>query len=675
MQYTFILFIILALFVSFLVSYFQYYYRVINKNKHTPILFILKFLGFFLLVLLLFNPKIEKSQTVNIKPVLSFLVDGSMSIPFFKEEQNVSNFINEINSSKKLVNKFDIQQFVFGNNLKVLDSLSFNYPQTNISKPIVEVNNLFKNKIAPILLISDGNQTIGKDYEYINSKQPVYPIIIGDTSKYIDLKISQLNVNKYSYISNKFPVEVILNYEGEGEISTQFSILSGDKSIFKKNIVFPSGKKSVTINANLTSKKEGLHYYTAKITKLKKEKNVVNNVKNFSVEVIDEQTKVLILSSILHPDLGALKKAIESNSQRSVEIFNIDDFKNDIEDYQLTILYQPTNKFNKILKKIKSENLNYFLITGRNTDWNFINQQQIGLRKNAIKTTENFQAKYNEVFLTFLQEDLGFDNYPPLTDKFGEVSVFKEHQTLLYQKVNGIETKEPLLSSFDINNQKSAILLGEGIWKWRSSSFLNSNSFEDFDKFIGNLVQYLSSNKKRNRLEVNTESIYPANSTIKIAAFYTDKNYQFDERANLEIVIFNSDNKEILKQPFSLVKNSFQTEVENLSSGTYSYQVNVSNQKMSKKGKFKISTYNVEEQFTNANVTKLQKLADRTGGKLFYMSQKDEIIKELMEKESYYTIQKSSIKQQNLIDWQWIMFLAILLLSVEWFLRKFLGKI
>ena len=675
MQSTFILSIIIALLTSFVVSYFQYYFRVKNKQNITLVLFILKTLSLFLLILLFINPKIDSTKVNNIKPLLSLLVDDTKSVPYFKEDDNVMFFLNYMNDNNSLKNKFDIQKFSFGEELKVIDTITFSKNQTNISKALIGVNNLYNDKISPIILISDGNQTIGEDYEYITSKQPVYPIIIGDTTKYVDVRISQLNVNKYSYVKNKFPVEVILNYEGDKNVTSQFSIFNGGKTVFRKNISFSSGKKSATVIANLTSLKEGLQYHTASIAKLNKEKNTKNNIKNFSVEVIDEQTKVLLLTSLLHPDLGVLKKSIEKNKQRSVEIVNIDNLKYQIEDYQLIILYQPNNKFNSFISQLKEKNSNFLLITGAKTDWNFINQQQFGFRKNAINQSENYGAVYNDSFLTFLQEDLGFENYPPLKDKFGEVNISKEHQTLLYQNINGTQTQQPLLSTFDINNQKSAFLLGEGIWKWRAASFLNSNSFEDFDKFIGNLIQYLASNKKRNRLDVNAESLYPANSTINISAYYTDKNYQFDARANLEITIFNSESKEVLKVPFSLVNNAFKTEIENLSSGDYSFKVTVSGQNISKRGQFKITDYQVEEQFTNANVNKLQKLADKTGGKLFYLNQVDEFTKELLENERYYTVQKSSTKQQNLIDWKWILVIAILLFSIEWFIRKYHGKI
>lgn len=675
MQSNFILLIILALITSLAGAYFQYYYKIKNKVKTSLLLFTLKSLSIFLLLLLLINPKIEKIKITNIKPVLSILVDDSKSISFFEEVENVKEIINIINQNPNIKDKFKIQQFSFGDNIQVLDSLSFTTSQTNISNAILESNELQKERIAPIILISDGNSTIGQDYEFINSKQPIYPIIVGDTTTYVDVKISQLNVNKYSYIKNKFPVEILLNYEGEQDVTTQFSIFNKGKTVFRKNVRFSALQKSTTIVANLTSTKEGTQYYTASISKIKNEKKPKNNTKRFSVEVIDEQTKVLLLTSVLHPDIGAFKKAIESNKQRSATIVSIDKYKNQLEDYQLIILYQPDNRFSNIIDQIKQKNSNYLLVSGASTDWNFINQKQLGFYKNSINQTENYGAIYNNGFLTFLQEDIGFDNFPPLVDKFGELGISKEYQALLNQNINGVQINSPLLATFDTNNQKSGILLGEGIWRWRANSFLSSNSFEDFDKFIGNLVQYLASNKKRNRLEVNAENLYPANSTINIAAFYTDKNYQFDARANLEISITNIETNQITKVPFSLVHNSFQTEVENLSSGDYKYTVSVLGQNIFKNGQFKITDYQIEEQFTNANVDKLLKLADKTGGKIFYKNQVDEIAKELLSNKSFYTVQKSTKKQENLIDWQWILFLIIALFSVEWFTRKYHGKI
>jgi len=670
-----ILYCILALLLSLSVAFFQYYYKEKQQTKISMLLFFLKTTSLFLLILLVINPVIKKTEIQNRKPVLALLVDASKSITFFKEENNIQNFLQEIKKDKSIQEKFDLQEFTFGSELNPLDSLSFTDNETNISEAIVTINELYHNEIAPIILLTDGNQTVGNDYEFITSRQAIYPIVFGDTTAYKDIKISQLNVNTYSYIKNKFPVEVLLNYEGQGRVASQFSITKNGKTVFTKRLQFSPTNNSKTITTNLTSNTEGLQYYAASISEVKGEKNIKNNTKNFSVEVINEQTKVLIITSVMHPDIGALKKAIETNKQRSVSISLVDDFKQEINDFQIVILYQPNNSFKIFLDDIKRNNKNYFLISGVNTAWNFINKQQLGITKKTINQSENYIPVFNTSFLTFLQKDIGFNQFPPLKDKFGEVLISKEFQTVLFQNINGLETQQPLLSLFENNNQKSGVLFGEGLWKWRAASFLNSNSFQDFDGFMGNLVQYLASNKKRSRLAVTAARLYPANSKINISAFYTDKNYKFDSRSSLEIHIINTKTKKVTKIPFSLMNNSYQSEIENLSAGEYQYKVSVIGQKIHKSGKFKIKEYQIEELFTNANSNKLLKLSEKAGGKLYFKNEITSLKNALIENKSFYTSQKSIVKEQYLIDWKLILFTIVGLLTIEWFVRKYYGKI
>ncbi|WP_243743964.1 VWA domain-containing protein [Tenacibaculum caenipelagi] len=672
MKSTTIIFIVLAVLVSVAIAFFQYFYKVRRTPKVHILLFVLKALSFFLVGLLLINPKLKIIKTENIKPILSVLVDNSLSTQFFKEEQNVRNVLSEIQKDIAIQEKFEIQYFSFGKEVGILDTLSFSDTQTNISKAIDAVNELNKDKNSALILVTDGNQTQGNDYEFVASKNKIFPIIVGDTTQYQDIQISQLNVNKYSYLQNKFPVEVLLYYEGKEKVSSTFTIQQNERRIFSKKVEFSSENPVQTITTNLLSTKKGLQYYTTSISKINNEKNIKNNYKSFSVEVIDEQTKVLLLSSFLHPDLGALKKAIESNKQRKVDIAFVHNKNIDLEEYQFYVLYQPTSYFKKIFEKISS---NYLLISGTKTDWNFINAQNIGINKRAINQTEEYTAIYNPNFLTFLQKDVGFNELPPLQDKFGEVLLNKEAQSLLYQKYAGVETTQPLLSTFEESGKKHAVLFGEGIWKWRAASYLKEQNFESFDTFIGNIVQYLVSNKKRKRLEVTSERLYPANAPITITAFYVDKNYQFDNRASLELVLTNKDTKEQKSLPFSLMNNSYQVSVEGLSSGEYSYKVSVANQNIHNYGQFKITDYQIEEQFTNANQKKLQALALKTSGEVFFSNKSKELLDALVNDESYYTTQKSITKEQNLIDWKWILFLVVALLGIEWFIRKYYGKI
>jgi hypothetical protein len=675
LQTTTVIYILGALLFSLAVSWLLYFYKSREPRKIDYFLFGLRATSVFLLLLLLINPTIERQEHINEKPILSVLVDNSLSVKHFKSEKKVTNFVYLIENNSAINNKFDVQFFKFGQNINVLDSLSFLENQTNIYKAIDQVEALQKNTVAPILLITDGNQTTGNLYPFVKTKKNIFPFIIGDTIVKSDVKIAQINVNKYSYLKNRFPVEARVLYDGNKSVKTQFTIQHKGKIIYRKNLSLSPTKTIETISTTIASTKEGIQYYKASVRKIENEDNLENNSKSFSVEVLNEQTKVLLLTSILHPDIGAFKKAIETNKQRSVTIANIEDFKGDLVDYQLIMLYQPTAQFEAVFKSIQKLKANYFVITGINTNWNFLNEMQSNYSKNPTNQSEEFGAIFNNGFLTFGQKDISFESFPSINDVFGSVNMTSKYDVLLYQNISGYKTQTPLLATFENDSRKSAVLFGEGVWKWRATSFINSGSFQDFDVFLSNLVQYLASTKRRERLTLKYDALYPANVSIPINAFYVDKNYQFDARAKLNLKVTNIETNVSQNVPFSLLSNSFEAILEELPSGDYRFIVTVGNQLIRKSGQFKITTYQIEEQFTNANKKELELLANNTSGNVYYPSENQKVINELIADKRYVTTQKSNTIDQQLIDWRFILMLSILFFAVEWFIRKYIGKI
>ena len=666
-------------FIAFVLSgslgYYQYYYRVKKLTKVSFLLVIIRSLVFFLLMLVLLNPSITKESIINQKAKLSVLVDNSSSITFFKKDSLVHAILQNFKTHKKLNKRFDINYYSFGNLFQQSDSFSFDENQTDISMPLERISKIQKNASNAIVLLSDGNQTIGNDYQYTSIKDPVFPVVIGDTTKFQDVKIAQINVNRYSFINNQFPVESILQYEGTQTIKLRYSLENNGKIIFSERINFSEKNNSHILKTFIKASKEGTNFFTSKIEYLENEKNVVNNSKNFSVEVIDKQSEILIVSSFYHPDLGALKKAIESDKQRKVTIRIVDNKNIQLNNYQLVVLYQPNNKFNIIIDQLNSNKSSFMLITGSKTDWLFLNNKSLGINKKNINQLENYSARFYNGFLNFSQKNIGFENFPPMIDYYGETTVSIPHQTLLYQSINGFSSQNPLLATANHNNQKKVFLFGEGLWKWRSSSFLKNDSFQYFDEFIGNLVQYASNKKIRNRLDLDINSFYNANSSIQIGAFYVDENYQFDDRATILFTIKNKNSKKKQTFPFSLSGSSYQLELTSLEAGEYEYTIEVDGRNISKKGTFKVNEFLVEEQFTNANSYKLELLAQKTAGKLYFEDKYRLVIDDLTNDTRFSTIQKSKKTIDKLVNWQWLMLLIIGLLSLEWFIRKYIGKI
>ncbi|WP_457618041.1 VWA domain-containing protein [Lutibacter sp.] len=670
-----IVFIILAFFTALFIASFQYLFHKKEKSQINYWLFFYRFLSVLSILILIINPQIEKKKNKIIKPNLIVAVDNSSSIKYNSQDKSVENLINIFKKSKDLNSTFIVNYYSFGNNLEVLDSLNFKEKQTNLSLPFQEFSKLYKTGTNPIILITDGNQTMGNGIEFINYKSPVFPIIVGDTTIFKDISLKRLNVNKFTNINHKFPVELFINYSGKEPILKKINVYHKGKKVYTKQLQFLESETSKIVSFFLTASTKGTQYYTIKIEELDDEQNTLNNVRTFSINVIEEKSEILILTSIIHPDIGMFKKSIERNKQRSVTISKITDFKSDLDDYQLVILYQPTKKFINVFNDITIKKLNYFIVTGLNTDWRFLNKIQSNFHKESIPQSENYYPVFNAGYASFLSNDIGFSDFPPLEDYFGNVVFSFQHNSLLYQKIGGVNTQNPLLATFESNNQRIAILLGENIWRWRMRSYALNNSFEIFDGFISNLIQYLSSNQKRKRLNVLIEPIYYANETIQVSASYLDKNLNFDSRAKLWLTVLNKENNFLKKIPFAVFGSRFTVEFSNIPSGEYNYVVSVENQKSSVSGLFKILPFEIEQQFINANNKELKILANKTKGKVFYNNQGAELVAYLKSDSQFKPIQKIETIKISLIDWKWILGFIVLLLSVEWFTRKYFGMI
>ncbi len=378
MQTETILYIIIAGILALLVALFQYMYKSKKRSKRYVLLTFLRFLTLFSVLLLLINPKFEKVTYFNEKPNLVIAVDNSESVSYLKQNEKAKQLLDDLQSNKDLNERFNLDVYSFGKELKPLDSLTFNERQSNVAQVFDNLNQVYNTSIAPTIVISDGNQTYGNDYEFATNKykQPIFPIVLGDTIQHTDLKIEQLNVNRYAYLKNKFPIEIIAVYNGKSSVSTELKITSGNATVYSQSLNFNTTNSSQVINVTLPANSVGVQTYKATLIPLENEKNVVNNIKNFAVEVIDQKTNVAIVSDILHPDLGAFKKAIESNEQRQATILKPNEFLNNSNDFQLVIVYQPNNNFKLFYDEIAKLNLNKFTVLGNNTTWSALNNYQ-----------------------------------------------------------------------------------------------------------------------------------------------------------------------------------------------------------------------------------------------------------------------------------------------------------
>ncbi|MFO7745381.1 MAG: hypothetical protein R6V36_08360 [Psychroflexus sp.] len=625
-----------------------------------------------MLGLLLINPKIDATTYSLEKPKLVLGFDNSESIEKLGSPSELNQFVNQLRNDNELNESYDVDFISFGSDLNSLtDSLSFSETSTDLSKVIDYINTLDEPKTS-FVLVTDGNQSLGEDYNFksFNSNVLANILVLGDTASYRDTKIDLVNVNNYAYFKNKFPVEVFVS-QNTSESSVQtLKISQDDRVIASKTLEIPSDGSSRT-EFLLKAEPVGVKVLKVELEALSEEKNKINNQKTISVDIIDSRSKILLVSDLIHPDIGFFNRVLESNKELEFEYKTTDDAI-ELSEYDLFIFYQPQASFQNLITEVKEKGINYFIIGGSHTNYNLLNSLNLGFQKELISSTEEYSSVLNPDFSLFLVSNINFKNYPPLKDKFGDIKLNKNYSTLLEKELNGIDVESPLWIFKTENSVKQSVLFGENFWRWRAKHFVDNSSFIKFDQNFQKIVQFLSQTKSKNTLRVEVEPVINSGDNKFLKVSYYNVNYESDTRFDFDIRFENEDSGDT--KTLRLIKgdNQYTLDLSKLEPGNYSYKIQSSEVELTKEGRFQVLDYSSEMQFKNADIQSLQKLVSKEN--LYTFSKRSELISKLKE-EKPKSIQKSIRNSQSLINFEWLIFLLALTLSLEWFFRKYKGLI
>lgn len=647
-------------------------YRKLVKDKTQRVLALFRFLSFFLLGILLINPKIDATTYSLEEPKLVFAIDNSESIEKLGSSSELNQFLNQLQNDKEMNESYDVDVISFGSGLNsITDTLTFSETSTDISKVIDYANTLEESETSFVML-TDGNQTIGEDYNFksFNSNLSTDILVIGDTTSYRDTKIDLVNVNNYAYFKNKFPIEVFVS-QNTGESTKQtLKISEGDKVIASKTLEIPS-EGSLKTEFLLTAEPVGMKILTIELESLSGEKNQINNQKTVSVDVIDSRSKVLLVSDILHPDIGFFSRVLESNKELEFD-YKTTGEAIEISEYDLLIFYQPQASFQKLIKQTKEKKLNHLIIGGSHTDYALLNRLDFGFQKELISSTEEYSSALNTDFSLFLVNDLNFKNYPPLKDKFGDVELNKSYSILLKKEFNGIDVESPLWMFRTKDDIKQSVWFGENFWRWRAKHFVDNSSFAKFDQSFQKIIQFLAQTKSKNTLRVEVEPVINSGETEFLKLSYYNANFESYTRFDFDIQLQNMDSGEIQNSRLIKGEDKYSFDLFQLTSGTYTYKISSSDVELTQEGRFQILDYSSELQFENADIQSLSQLVPQEN--LYLFSNRIELISKLKENKPK-PIQKSIKKTQSLINFKWLILLLALTLSLEWFFRKYKGLI
>ncbi len=653
------------------------------SKRVNQLLFALRTLVVALLSFLLIGPIVKLTNNIFEKPALVFLIDNSTSV---REKVDSIQIQSELSKTTRQLQEQGYNVVLKNLSGQEMEKIKFENKSSDLNSALRSVVTDYEGKnLNGIFLLTDGIYNSGASPLYTPWRVPIHAIGLGDTTEHPDLILKNVAYNKIAYQGNRFPVlaEVaIQNLPGQ---DVQVSIYKNDglvslqgKNTYKKSVL----EFDFLVDTN----DKGIQRLDIVVGSVSRESNLRNNRTSIFVEVVEGKKKILLIAPAPHPDIKALRAVVEKNPNYELIVHIPGITKTDPNLLQpgqteLVIFHQVFDqemKTTALFSQLSKGKSSLLLFIGNKT--NLRSLQSNGIQLNFINPAQKDEATpvVNSSFRDFeFSENSNsiFSRYPPVQVPFGKSSYPPNAQILLNQRIGSVGTDRPMLLAWADNNRKVAAFIGEGLWRWRLDEFASTEKTEIFDDTFSKLIQYLSTleDKRKFRFFPVQNEFTDAAPVIFEGQVYNDL---FEKIYGSKVDLILRDEKgKATNYSYTLNPGGERYQIGGLKEGAYRYTAvaEINSKKESVSGQFLVTAQNIEPQNLVADFGLLRKLSQASGGKFYHSGEWNKLISDNQKIEARSLIH-SEESFNPLVHAKWFFFLLLLLISVEWFWRKYSGS-
>ncbi|MFK8046720.1 MAG: vWA domain-containing protein [Crocinitomicaceae bacterium] len=675
---------IIAVFAS--LASFWLYYRAKEwtelEKKWLWIFGVLRFTTLFFIGVLLLGIILEKLDNNSQKPIVFLMHDQSESVVqtsdsnFYKTE-----YIKELKAlSEKLKEKYEVINYGFSSDLTSNFDSTYNYKTTNISHGLNQVYSQYANRnIGAIVLSTDGIFNAGQNPVYTISRKsniPVFTIGLGDTNEVKDVFINEIINNDVAFLGNVFPVEIDVTQNGFEDSKVRVDLVNSSGEKQSKTIQFSNEQAEAVVSFNLVAEKVGYQKYIVNVSQLEGEYTYKNNSKNLYVNVIDGRQKILLTYGYTHPDISALNYVIEKNKNYDLTIAPISELKEKLTAYDLIIVHNYQSGSEALDQTISTNNIPILNFVGVNSDFKKLSNLNIGINGTGDKTEDVlFEPNTNFKDIIFDSKTLNMlSNAPPLSSPQGNIRYSGGAQMIAFQKIGNIKLSKPLIFTSEKGVNKYAVVMGEGIWRWRLHDQMRNETTENFANFFSQIITYLAVKENKDPFKINLDNEYEESNEILIRAELYNASYQLTTDAEVNFKLIDDDGNE-LNYTFFKTNESFILELGRLKQGIYRWIADTKFEQNNyvKKGTFVVRETKKEMLNLRADHRLLNNMSSSTNGQFYLPKKLKNLEQDLLKREDIVAISYQEKSFNDLIDYKWLFVLVFVLLAGEWFFRKLHG--
>ena len=621
------------------------------------------------------------------KPVVVLLHDGSASLLAAGDTATLRNrYPQELQElQEKLGERFDVRTLTYGETVVEGHSFAQTDALTNVDGALREVYDRFNGAdLGAVIIDGDGIYNRGRDPRSIADKLgvPVFAIALGDTTVRPDLVLRGVEHNRIGYLGNELPLLVKVEGRRMAGTSARISILQEGKEVASKETTLNGRSAFVELPFTVKPERAGMIRYTVLVRPVPGEATELNNRIDVLIDVLDDRQKILLLGAAPHPDLGALRQALAGLEGYETELAFAADFAGDASRYDLLILHGlPSQKhgIQPLFKKADAAGVPICYILTNGTDFGGFNTRGAGVQVTSSRgNATDAQATLNKDFTYFTldaDQARALERFPPLQVPFGQFELGRSATALATQRIGMVQTPYPLIALAQQQERRSAVIAGEGLWRWRINDLQQQGDHARFDRLVHKLVQFLALKVNKERFRV----AHPPRTSENERVVFTAESYNatFEPVNTAEVSLVLKDEAGLDHQyAFSPSGSSYRADLGRLPAGVYTWKARtrIDGVEHTVTGELHVEAQVAEQLSTVADHGVWHDMAARTDGLVVAPGGTDAIAQALEARPGLVARSYAHPSYSDLIGLRWLFFVILGLLTCEWVLRRRNGQ-
>ena len=697
--------------MAVLLYFFPLGKRETYGTKVRIVLAIVRFVAVTLLLFLVLEPVVTRRIHEKEKPIVVLAHDNSRSVMLAPDSVfYASSYQDEMRKlEKRLSDRYEVVQYRFGekcNRVDAIAPLSFDERSTNIASVFKTVAESYDGcNVGAVVVATDGIYNKGAN-PLASSRRvgvPVYTVALGDTTLICDARINHVRHNAEVVMGRQFLLEVTIVANGLKGKRQALTVSHEGQVLFTKQIDYNSSRFSTTESFMVHAKKPGLQTYNLSIGVAEGEYTGANNSYAVHIRVIDRRQRIAIIAAAPHPDVAAIRRALESNEGFEVDVYTAEEYMNQaaqprFEKPDMVVVHGiPGKGCPNVCTGLMKQDIPMLYVLGANTDLNAFNDLRTGVAiRTNLQNTVEATAEPNGSFGSFALDGSVYEllaKQAPLQSPFGNYELTPSVQTLLFAKVGNITTESPLVAVGG-GSVRCAWIFGEGLWRWRLHDLADNETSLFFDQLVSQLALYVLTSPERSRLRVSVPNVVRSDERVGFNATLYDDNLQPTNIPDVRLTLTgyydksdlqdnraannpNTQQSKEFEYLFNRHLSGYRLDAGFLEEGRYFYRATttLSGKSYACEGVFVVTESDIEGSNVSADHTMLQTLARQSGGRMASPHELDSLADWLLLRDDIKTVIHSHTVNHSLLSLWWILLLLFILFGTEWAVRKYNGGI